>query len=186
MRQFLAIGIMIALATGCGIETTPSTATSSGVSEPTIATETMRMENFEMLMYDKMSAATSGQKPTFKITAERGDSVVGSGWELTKSEAIIYSEDGDDVTLSAEAGTYDDDSEMAVLNGGVNAKISEMVLSLETINWDNIKRVAHAQVPVTLEGDRATLIAESIKIEPKDGTIELEHVSGTIQIGAFE
>jgi hypothetical protein len=190
MKRFFAIGLIIALAAGCGGSDTPAsgggTDTPNSVEESAVATETMRMENFEMRMYEEMTAATSGQKPTFKINAARGDSVVGAGWQLTKPEAIIYSEDGDDVTLSAATGTYDDASEMAELDGGVTAKISEMRMSLDTIQWDNKKRVAHSDVPVTLDGDRAILTAESIRIEPKDGTIELEDVAGTIQIGAFE
>ncbi|MFP6583070.1 MAG: LPS export ABC transporter periplasmic protein LptC [Candidatus Hydrogenedentota bacterium] len=210
MIRYFAIGGLIVLASGCGSSTAPeprqeaaspveevTTPEVIDPSETLVAIEgdvqelisesggldMMHIERPEIRMYEEMSASAKGQKPTFYVRAVTADGNANGGWILTQPEAIIYGEDSEDVVLNAESGSLDDESATATLAGNVQATIGTMAVQLEEILWDNKNRLAYSDKAVTLKGEEMDLEAQGIRIEPKIGTIVLENVTGTFELG---
>lgn len=210
MIRCLFIGVVVVIGAGCDSSSGPEAPTVSAepveavaptnddVSEVSLAElesdmiervseidrlETMHIDGPEMWMYEEMSASATGQKPTFFVQAATADGNASDGWQLASPEATIYGEDSEDVTLIAQSGSFDNDSETASLAGDVQATIGTMAVQLEEIFWDNKNRLAYSDAAVTLKGDQADLDAQSIRIQPKFGTIELENVTGTFELG---
>ena len=167
-------------------ETDTSEDATQDTDKPRITLETMEMENFEMRFYDTLESTAGGQAPTFYVQADGASSDADTGWHLVRPNATIYGDDEQNIVLKADSGMFDDKSETATLAGGVSADLSNMLMTIDSIQYDNRERVAYSDSPVHLEGDIAKLDAESIRIQPKDGSVVLTNVTGNIRLGELE
>ena len=148
-------------------------------------------KNLTLIMYDKTVSDTQEKRPTFIMKSASGEAMSASNGGLTKSSltdinAQIFPEDGDELNLSADQGVFDQESQIATLDGQVILHSTALDLTMDALEWDNTTRTVKADTPVVLKSEQATLDASSMTMNSESGYINLFDVSGSIHLGATE
>lgn len=183
-----SVCLMVAM-TGCG---SPEKSTSTTAPAATTNTEevaplvTMSSEGMKLVMYDQVPNGNDTGPPTFIIDADLGVALDDNSSKLTQPNAIIFTEDQEEIHLGAQAGVFDKQTETATLDGGVTLSSPRLHLTMESIVWDNLSRVGHSDVAIQLDTDWAGLTASGMTLTPETGTLIMTQVSGTITLGASQ
>ncbi len=181
--------LLLPLVSGCGTDepmTSPPPPVSEAENPAAQPAPQVSAENMELFMFDKNPTANQELKPTFMVNAALGTmNEEGDVFHLTQPKSIIFTDDQDELNLTAQSGTFDKKSETALLDGDVTLTSSRIHLGMQSIVWDNQTRTGHSDEAIEFSSDMVKLKAASMTLEPKTGVLVLSNVSeGIITLGA--
>ena len=104
------------------------------------------------------------------IVATQGRSL----WILDDLTVTFFLDDGSEMTLTADKGNLNTDSNDIEVSGNVVVINREYKLRTEGLNYAHDKRVLYSTAPVTISGPEATLAADKISLDLNTNIVTLE------------
>ena len=149
---------------------------------------TMMAEGMKLVMYDDTPNEEQVYNPTFIVHAASATALTSGGndnhFKLTDPEAIIFTDDQEELNLHAASGVFDGKSDRATLDGGVKLFSSRLNLTMHSIVWDNTSRTGHTNEAVEFKSDSAESKASGMTLQPNTGQLILDNVTGILTLGA--
>lgn len=134
-----------------------------------------------LYLYDADPATGTQGKPRLEIRdtevslQQQGEKPV---WSFKDAHAIIYAEDGTETHLRAGQGYLNEESQEAVLSGGVTMAMGQKTIRLEDIAWSN--RMAKSDKPIQLRDGESEIDASSLEYNPDTKELILKDARGTL------
>ncbi len=133
-------------------------------------------------LFDEGAANGEPRRPTFTVSSP-DTSRTGEGlWAFREAEATIRARDGTVYLLEAGEGQFDEEGRRALLGGGVVLTGPDVYFEMDSVVWENDSRAARSDGPLNMEASGMRLRAESMVLYPDDDHLELEAVSGSIDL----
>ena len=190
MRWILPI-VLAATLVQCGSATDPQgvypgapiKSVAPGVVEPEEEFESaMVMKGVDLYMHDYTPTEGELRDPTFWLHAESGQLAEDEKvWSLQSTRAVIYREE-QDLFMEAREGWFDQERQVANLQGGVKLTAGSLVTDLEDVFWDNEQGTATSDRPVSVVNGETRLRAESLRISPDEDSLILRNGSGYVAL----
>ncbi len=100
--------------------------------------------------------------------------------KLNNISVIFFMHDNQNVTLTANKGELNTETNDMVLNGSIVAVMSPYTLSTERLNYEHQLRIIHANIPVEITGPSMLLKADTMTYGIDTGVIKCDgHVEGS-------
>ncbi len=145
-------------------------------------TEGAMVGDIVLRLFDDEAVDEEPRLPVFTVsspyTLRTGEGL----WQFQQAEATIRARDGTIYELEAGAGRLDEEGRQALLGDGVVLTGPDAHFELDTIVWENETRTARTDQPLRMEAGGMRLHAESMIFYPDDDHIELDGVSGAIDL----
>lgn len=181
MKRCVVVALMALAACGGPAPSKPATPEGSPAAPDPAATQTLMQGKTSLYLYDA-DPATGGQgRPRFEIRdtevalQQQGEKPV---WSFKDAHAIIYAEDGTETHLRAGEGYLNEESQEAMLSGGVIMEMGEKTIQLDDIAWSN--RMAKSDKPILLRDGESQINASSLEYNPDTKELVLKDARGTM------
>lgn len=189
MKRFALCVLLAALAPGCGNRLAPKPPDSAqGQGETSAATEGApaplegRAQGVDLRLFEPEPTPGGTRKPTFWLHTDTFTMSDAKTWSFENAHAVVYGEEGENADIEFEAGRgHLEEDKMAYLKDGVKAKIGDIALELQDIEWVNADRVARTDNPVSITMDGSNLKSAGLRIFPDQKKLVLNDVAGTIR-----
>ncbi len=192
IRGFLTGAALLAIL-GCSSEqpisdgaapSPPSGVVEESPAETALKGASMTVAGLDLYMHDDAFTGQDTAEPTFWVHADQGE-LTGdeSLWTLTRTRAVIYRDEEDDMHLNAKQGWFDQVRNTAQLSGGVTIESGPLRISTEQVEWDNEIGTVISSSTTELQRGATHITATSFTMTPKTGGILLDRPQGTIFIG---
>jgi hypothetical protein len=137
----------------------------------------------DFVLYEEALVVAGPQRPNFRVTTsdvrEGADGIV----RFTDAEATIYSEDGEDVHVTAAGGWFDQENKQAALEGTVRIVTEGRVVEVNELVYDNTTQELRSDKPVLLVDGETELRASAMRYYPQKGrSMLLVDLSGTLML----
>lgn len=139
-------------------------------------------------LFAEGDATEETRGPSFTVKSPSCRRLPEGPWAFENAVATIDAKgESPDITLKAGRGVLDHETDQAKLEGGVEVQAGKMSISLSDIEWQNAKRTAVSQNPVTIISGETQLQASSMELQPDTKVLTLTDVTGTlVQEGLVE
>ena len=146
------------------------------------------MEGWEWTLHKNLPTGTQAVQPSIQLHAEKAVHTMNldteeSVFNLTNVEADIQREDDDPVTLTAGAGTFDQNKESVDLSKEVRIHVGNMSLAAKSVIWDNAAGTVTSNSRIELKNGASNLEATAFEMNPGEDTLNLKNTTGTLILG---
>lgn len=143
----------------------------------------MIMKGVDLYMHDYTPTDGELRDPTFWVHAESGQLAEDEKiWALQSTRAVIYRDGDEDLVMEAREGWFDQERQVATLQGEVKLTAGSLVAELEELFWDNARGTATSDRPVRVTEGETRLSAEGLRITPDADSLVLRNGSGYVQL----
>jgi len=195
MRRFaciasLAAGLAWVLGAGCGPPEAPAPV-AEGAPHTVDPEDVLTMRGIDLYLHDATVTGAEARRPHFWVHAERFSMSGEEVWTFEEARAVAYHRESaeEDIVFEAQRGMFEEDAR-AYLGGGVTARMGEMVLHLEDIEWlqgdGTTPSRAHSDKGLRVDDPKMQLQAAGIHIRPEERLFEMSGVSGVIRFGSSD
>ena len=147
----------------------------------------MEAQAVDLRLFDDRPTGGAPRKPTFWVHAEVFALEEDDIWSFEKARAVIYGRDAKDelITLEAGQGRFQE-TKMAYLEGDIIARVHNMTLKMQDIEWINEEGVARTDSPLSVRTETSHLKASSLRLYPDEKRLVMTDVSGLLEFGGVE
>jgi LPS export ABC transporter protein LptC len=95
---------------------------------------------------------------------------------LNGVEVELVDEEGEQILIRADRGTFDDSKEVGEIAGNVVVERGTMKLETEKVRWDEAEARASGETPITLTQGRTTIRARRFVVDTEERRLTLFEV----------
>ena len=170
----------VAPAPAPGEDNTPAAQTA------TAKTDAMEMKGINLYMHRRVPVDGAPGKPELWVRADSFSIEGDQAYNFEKAHAIIYTRDGEEITMEANHGRFEQDKN-AVLEGEVRVTAGTLKMLLSDIRWqrgeEDAAGTAETDNPVVIDDPDLQLNAAGMRLYPDTHVFELTNVSGVVRLG---
>lgn len=172
---------------GCGAASPPPPAPAPDTSAetPAVSPDALEMSGIKLYLYAAAAVPGLERSPAFSVEADGFSQDETKTWRFTNARATVHPQNTGDEAIIFNAATGQlREEESALLEGGVTAKVGDMTLSMESVDWrqgtEQSDSVASSDQPVTVLDSTMELYAQQFRLYPNDSSFVLFEVHGEV------
>lgn len=155
---------------------------------PNAENTSMQMKGINLFMHRRIPIAGAPGKPELWVKADNFSILEDRKYSFEKAVAVIYARDGQEITLEATRGHFEEDKE-AALEGDVQLTAGTLKMILSDIRWirdetnESGGGIIETSNPVIIDDPDLQLTAAGMILNPDLRIFELTNVSGVVRFG---
>ena len=184
-RAPIVLLLILTMAFGCGngftghkpVETRALAASAGGAAQH----PNMEGRGADFRLFDGDPTTGPARRPRLWLHVDSFSLAEENIWSFKNARAVIYGRDEqmEDMFLEAGGGSYQE-GKSAYLKDGVIAKIGDMELDLQDIEWLNEEGLGKSDYALSIKTPDSDLKASSVRLYHRENKIVLTDVTGTL------